>query len=120
MLAFLARLEVGHHLPDAALVRGVDERALAQAPLPLGRLLGEDVLLLAVRPRDLSGSRPLEPLGGPAVGLHLRHPSLRSRAPAARRSAPRRRPPPAPSSPPSGPPRRPRGWARGSSRGSDP
>src|SRR5262245_62706653 len=67
------RSEARHHVTDAGLVRGVHQRALAQAPLPLARLLGQDVLLVRAGPFDLAAPRPLEPLRGPAVRLHLRH-----------------------------------------------
>src|SRR5262245_40599509 len=88
--AFLTGSSEGReHVADARRVRRVHQRGLAQAPLPLARLLGQDVLLVAARARDLAAPGPLEPLRGPAVRLHLRHvyPSLFDGAAAAAAAA---------------------------------
>ena len=53
-----------------------DVRRAAEAPLPGGRLLLEDVVHVGLPPTQAAGAGRLEALGGTAVGLHLRHRDL--------------------------------------------
>src|SRR5690606_29554435 len=61
------------HPPDAGEVALGDVRRAAEAPLPGGRLLLEDVVHVGLPPTQAAGAGRLEALGGTAMGLHLRH-----------------------------------------------
>src|SRR5688572_10270003 len=63
----------GQEPVHAALVGFVHVCGLAQRPLPLARLLGEDVAQERLLALDLPVRRLLEALRGAAVCLHLRH-----------------------------------------------
>src|SRR5690606_19334275 len=64
---------VGQHPLDRRRVGRRDDLAAAQPPLPIARLARQDVPLERARPEELARSGLLEPLGGAAVGLQLRH-----------------------------------------------
>src|SRR6185436_7217663 len=51
----------------------VDSGPAPHVALPLGGLLGEDVALVGAGALDRAAAADLEPLGGAALGLHLRH-----------------------------------------------
>src|SRR5262245_49357260 len=111
-------LQRREHLLQPLRVAGRYERGLAESALPLRRLLGQDVLFVALRAHQLSRAGLLEALRRAAMGLHLRHVRLpdrlaRSSLPTPR---PRSRPPPGRlEARPCAPARPPRGWAPGSS-----
>src|SRR5690606_23508866 len=62
-------------------VRTRDERRLRQPPLPLRRLLRQNVALVRPAPPKTALPRQSEPLGGALVRLHLRHACLLSTPP---------------------------------------
>ena len=66
-------LFVRDHAPHGLRVRRRHFRLTAQLSLPAGGLLREDVRMERVIPLKLAASGLLEPLGGSAVRLHLRH-----------------------------------------------
>src|SRR5690606_1573756 len=61
---------------DALLICLGNERALAQIPLPLRRLLRQDVARVRLRTLHLATPGGLEALGRTLVRLHLRHDDL--------------------------------------------
>src|SRR3989338_4100917 len=95
-----ARLAVGEEPADLLQVGSLDGPRAAEAALPLGGLLGEDVAVSGLAALHLAAARELEALGRAPVGLHFRHlgflppPSSRGRRP------PSRSPRPGGSSPP--------------------
>src|SRR5215208_2261014 len=69
----LRALFIGEHPFDGLQIRGRHFRLAGERSLPARRLLGQDVRVERVVPQNLAASRLLEPLGGTAVRLHLRH-----------------------------------------------
>src|SRR5690606_33533131 len=68
-------------------VRVRNQRRLRQPPLPLRRLLRQDMTLVRPPPPKLPAPRQPEPLGGALVRLHLRHACLLSAPRPQRRGA---------------------------------
>src|SRR5262249_29135256 len=66
-------LEVGNEATGALLVRGRDQRLLAELALPLGRLPLEQVLLPPLGTHQLAGAGGPDSLRGTPLRLDLRH-----------------------------------------------
>src|SRR2546423_4109025 len=81
---------VSQQLPCPACIAGRGDGLALQAALALPGLVLKEVTASRLRPHELARARPLEPLGGAAVRLHLRHLFLSSRGPLLR-SVPRAR-----------------------------
>src|SRR2546423_852830 len=64
---------VSQQLPCPACIAGREDGLALQAALALPRLVLKEVTDSRLRPHELARVRPLEPLGGAAVRLHLRH-----------------------------------------------
>src|SRR3954469_22525005 len=77
-LGMAGSLRVGQHRTDGARIRRIDGALAPQLALPLGALLREDVAHVGAAALDAAAAAHLEPLGGAALGFHLRHdfPSL--------------------------------------------
>ena len=84
----MSGLHVAEHAADKGLVSLRDQGALAQVPLTLGALLGEDVPGVRLVAADLATASQSKALCGTAMGLELRHGSsfvLRAICPNGRR-----------------------------------
>src|SRR5438309_7568171 len=68
---------VSQQLPGPACIAGREDGLALQPALPRPRFVLEEVADSRLCPHELAGARPLEPLGGAAVRLHLRHLFLR-------------------------------------------
>jgi hypothetical protein len=66
-------LQVGDQPGDILVIGGRNKAALAQIPLALASLAGEDVAGECAAALDLPGTRLFEPLGSTTVCLDLRH-----------------------------------------------
>src|SRR5512137_2524766 len=64
---------VGEELLDALRLDRAQRPRQAEAPLPLGVLLGEDMSQPLLLETHLAGPRDVVPLGSAFPGLHLRH-----------------------------------------------
>src|SRR5437879_4976890 len=72
---------VSQQLPSPACIAGREAGLALEAAAPLPRLVLEEVADPRLCPHEFARARPLEPLGGAAVRLHLRHLLLSSRRP---------------------------------------
>src|SRR5437588_8361488 len=72
---------VSQQLPSPACIAGREAGLALEAAAPLPRLVLEEVADPRLCPHECARARPLEPLGGAAVRLNLRHLLLSSRRP---------------------------------------
>src|SRR6266436_8623889 len=64
---------VSQQLPGPASIAGREDSLPLQPALPLPRFVLEEVADARLCPHEFTRARPLQPLGGAAVRLHLRH-----------------------------------------------